>query len=68
MLPPRWDFAALEVRGLPAAQLLAQGHPPSRDRALLPEWTLEGIAQVIGKVAHVRCSLSQTRRVLQHLG
>jgi transposase len=30
-------------------------------------WTLERIAQVIGKVAHVRYSLSQTWRVLQQL-
>jgi transposase len=31
-------------------------------------WTLERIAQVIRKVAHVRYSLSQTWRVLQQLG
>ena len=31
-------------------------------------WTLERIAQVIGKVGHVRYSLSQTWRVLQRLG
>jgi transposase len=30
-------------------------------------WTLERIAQVIGRVAHVRYSLSQTWRVLQQL-
>ncbi len=31
-------------------------------------WTLERIVQVIGKVAHVSYSLSQTWRVLQQLG
>jgi transposase len=31
-------------------------------------WTLQRIAQVIGQVAHVRYSVSQTWRVLQQLG